>query len=53
MVIQPEEVLFFNLLKSGCVLVLSVAQFKSDNIVSTRHNVMLEIVADDNHLFKE
>ncbi len=38
------------------VSVLSGSQcpsLKSDNIVSTHHNVMLEIVVDDNHLFTE
>ena len=51
---QPEEVIFhFSKVLAESSPGQQCPSLKSDNIVSTHHNVMLEIVVDDNHLFTE
>lgn len=55
---QLEKVILFHFIftRMSLVCLCSLWQcpsLKSDNIVSTHHNVILEIVVDDNHLFTE
>ena len=52
--IKLRVVVLFSKMSLVCLSSLwQCPSLKSDNIVSTHHNVMLEIVVDDNHLFTE